>query len=285
MLRLAPCLILLFCCACLSSSTPAPPPTLGEDASATTVMTYNVNYGIAGDQETIDVIASSNAELVLLQETTAEWEQALRQQLITTYPHMHFEHCCGAGGLAVLSKHPFKVDGMLDPPDGGWFPAMAIRAKTSLGELSILQVHLRPPLSEDGGIVSGYFTTKEIREREIVHYLDELVAMSGDTPDLIAGDFNEDDGRAITWLERKKGFRSALPEFVSSQHTWRWQTSMGEITQRLDHIVYDPEVLSALDAHAVEAGSSDHLPVLSSFKRTHKVHAAMERAPWSANLP
>lgn len=265
MLRLAPFLMLLLCCGCLSSSTPAPQPALEEGASAMTVMTYNVNYGIAGDQETIQVIASSNAELVLLQETTPEWEQALRHQLTATYPHMHFEHCCGAGGLAVLSRQPFNVKDMFDPPDGGWFPAMAIRAKTSLGELSILQVHLRPPLSESGGIVSGYFTTQEIREREIRHYLDEFVATNGDTPDLIAGDFNEDDGRAITWLQEKKGFETALPQFSKSQHTWRWQTSLGEITQRLDHIVYDPAHLTPLEARVIEEGRSDHFPILATF--------------------
>ncbi|HLU68856.1 MAG TPA: endonuclease/exonuclease/phosphatase family protein, partial [Kofleriaceae bacterium] len=64
-------------------------------------MTYNVNYGTAGDEETLALIAQSGADVVLLQETNPAWERALRRALSGTYPHMAFLHADRrAGGLA-----------------------------------------------------------------------------------------------------------------------------------------------------------------------------------------
>ena len=61
---------------------------------------------------------------------------------------------------------------MLKPPDGGWFPAWLLRVDSALGSLQVLAVHLRPQLSESGGIVSGVLTTPPVRRREMTKYLD-----------------------------------------------------------------------------------------------------------------
>src|SRR5688572_19858244 len=63
------------------------------------VMTYNVNYGIAGDEDTLAAVEGQGADLVMLQETTPEWESHLRARFSARYPHISFRHCCGAGGL------------------------------------------------------------------------------------------------------------------------------------------------------------------------------------------
>ncbi len=273
------CLLLLCHCTAPSSyshdssSTPPTAPATQQltDDATLTIMTYNVNYGIAGDLDTIQAISDSGASLVLLQETTQEWEDTLRATLAHTYPHMHFAHCCGAGGLAVLSTRPFEIKAILDPPEGGWFPAMSLRAETSLGELDILQVHLRPPLSESGNVFSGYLSTRSVRELEISHYLEQLSS----PPTLIVGDFNESHGKAIAHLD-DVGLRSVLPELEPDQHTWRWQTSLGDITQRLDHVVYDPARLTPLTAQALDAGRSDHLPVMATFCVTPPSHREKE---------
>ena len=85
---------------------PARAPTPGKPHLK--VMTYNVNYGLAGDSETAGAMADGWADLIFLQETTAAWEVVLRRRLLEAYPHMAFRHCCGAGGLAVLSRYPFE---------------------------------------------------------------------------------------------------------------------------------------------------------------------------------
>jgi endonuclease/exonuclease/phosphatase (EEP) superfamily protein YafD len=82
-------------------------------------------------------------------------------------------------------------------------------------------------------------------------------------PTLVVGDFNEGRrGLAIGFLE-KRGFKSALAEFDSSS-TWRWPTSVGTVSAELDHIVYAPP-LEPLEVRVIEAGRSDHLPVVGRF--------------------
>lgn len=227
-----------------------------------TVLTYNINFGIPGDEPTLEAIRQAGSDVAFLQETTAEWEAALRPAFASTFPHMAFKHCCGAGGLAVLSKHSFTDQAYLQPPEGGWFPGWIVVIDSPLGKLQVLNVHLRPQLSESGSVVSGYFSTPKIREEQIERYAKSL---DPSLPTLVVGDFNEGSGgQAIGYLSRR-GFRSALPDFAGSEPTWRWPTSVMTVQQQLDHIVHD-ERLDALDVRVLVAGRSDHLPVVGIFQ-------------------
>lgn len=231
------------------------------------VMTYNLNYGLAGDEATLGVLTRHKADLVLLQETTPEWEVALRARLGERYPHMMFRHCCLAGGLGVLSRHPAHEIAYLEPPAGGWFPALRLRVASPLGPLDVFNVHLRPQIGDSGpnvlGVMSGAVATPPIRRREVGAYLGHV---EQGLPTLIAGDFNEsENGSALERLE-EAGLRSALPQF-SDDTTWRWRMSvLGKVTRRFDHIAYSSE-LDVLSASVITAGRSDHLPVIATFER------------------
>ena len=226
------------------------------------VMSYNVNYGLAGDGSIIEVINTADCHVVFLQETTPDWEQALQEAFEEKYPHSDFRHGRGAGGLAVLSKFPFEPKELIDPPEGGWFPAWRVVLDTPLGKIQALNVHLRPQVSDSGSVVSGYFTTDTIRERQIGRFVEYL---DPDLPTLIVGDFNENrSGDAVAHL-LQKGYTSALPEFSPYQDTWRWKTSLGTITSQLDHIAYDQK-LEPVNVWVLRAGSSDHLPLVGIFE-------------------
>ena len=231
--------------------------------SRLTVMSYNVNFGLAGDPEGEAAIRSGDADVVVLQETTADWERALRPGLRDRYPHMRFRHCCGAGGLAILSRYPIDDRDYLPRVGDGWFPAWRVIVATPLGPIQVLAVHLRPPLSEDGGIVGGYFTTPAIRRAEIETFARSLDAA---LPTLVVGDFNEPvEGSALRFLA-DRGLRSVLPELHPGANTWRWPTALGTIHSQLDHIVYDARLV-ARDARVITAGQSDHWPVVAIFER------------------
>lgn len=241
---------------CQGAEPLPPPPTPGEPLVS--ILTYNVNFGLAGDQDTLRGIGEAGADVAFLQETTPAWEEAIRRDLGTIYPQMGFRHSGGAGGLAVLSRFAFE-DLVFLPASAGWFPAWRVRVATPIGPLQVLLVHLRPPLSESGGVVSGYFTTPEVRLEEITGFYDP-------EDDLVVGDFNEDeDGRALAFLE-ERGMRSALPRFAPEARTWRWPTSFGDVTGRYDHIVHSSR-LEPVEARTFEAGRSDHLPLTSTFRR------------------
>ena len=118
-------------------------PTPGQPSLS--IATFNVNFGLDGDPDTVAAIP--DADIVLLQETTEAWEHALETD---PHPYRAFRHCCLAGGLAILSRFPFREAAYVDPPEGGWFPGWVLVAETPLGRLQLLDVHLRPPRSESG---------------------------------------------------------------------------------------------------------------------------------------
>jgi endonuclease/exonuclease/phosphatase (EEP) superfamily protein YafD len=181
-----------------------------------TVMTYNVNFGIGGDPDTIAAIRAGAADVVLLQETTPRWEEALRDALAAEYPHMAFRHCCRAGGLAILSRFPFEEREYVPAPSG-WFPAWRVIVATPGGDVQMLNVHLHPKVSESGSWVSGYFTTGGVRRDEIAAF---AATLEDDLPAIVAGDFNEQPGEgALAWLA-DRGLRSALPELAGDRTTW-----------------------------------------------------------------
>lgn len=259
-LALIPFMLLVLSCA----AQPLQPRQAHPQTPTLKVMTFNVNYGVAGDESTLLAMSQEGADVILLQETTPEWERAIRERLSAAYPHMVFRHCCGAGGLAVLSRFELEDKDYIQAPAPGWFPAWLLTTTTPLGEVQLLNVHLRPPVSDSGSFVSGYFSTPKVREAEITAYRGRL---DPKLPTIIAGDFNENaHGDAVEHLE-EQGLRSVLPEYSPDRDTWRWPTSFGTMKAQLDHIIYDPKHYAPLTAYVVEAGRSDHLPVVAVFER------------------
>jgi len=241
---------------CSTPQRAAEQPTPGQPSL--TSATYNVNYGLAGDPATLAAIPES--DIVLLQETTEAWEQALGHH---AHPYRAFRHCCVAGGVGVLSRFPVRETAYIEPPDGGWFPGWVLVADTPLGRIQLLNVHLRPPASEGGSVVSGYFTTPPVRRAQVQHYASYLDPV---LPTIVAGDFNEEPGGlALAFLEGR-GFRNALAAMDDDSATWRWTTSVGEIDAQLDHVMVGHE-LRVLDAQVFAAGRSDHLPVVARIER------------------
>jgi len=236
-------------------ATPAP-----DGVPTLSLMTYNVNFGIAGDRATLDAIERPNVDVVLLQEVTAKWERALRNRFSQMYPHQAYHDDDGyASGFAILSKHPIELIDELDKVD--WFPATRAVVNSPLGRVQVLNVHLRPPRSNSGSVVVGYFSTRGTREREISSYAGQL---DEDLPTFVVGDFNENEwGHATSWL-RSRGFMNALPQFSPRANTWRWPVGWFTLRARYDHIFYS-DALYPLNATVRNTGHSDHLPVVGVF--------------------
>jgi endonuclease/exonuclease/phosphatase family metal-dependent hydrolase len=228
------------------------------------VLTYNVNWGARRPELALDFVRRSGAEVVCLQETTPEWEERLRRELGNEYAFMDFRQSRGrmGGGLAFLSKHSAREVAYI-PSDTGWFDAWIVAFETACGPVQVLNVHLRPPVSDGGSFVSGYFSTRGDRVRELERFHGRR---NPDLPVIVAGDFNDVEGsRVIEWLEGR-GMTNALPEFDAYTPTWEWQTSVVTLRRRMDHILYSPE-LHCASARVVRGGASDHFPVEAVFTR------------------
>lgn len=222
------------------------------------VLTYNVNYGGARPDLAVEIIRISGAEIICLQETTPQWAHYLRQALGREYRFMQFrdsQHRMG-GGLGFLAKVPAREVAYV-PSETTWFDGWIMKFETAIGPVQVINVHLRPPISDSGSWVSGYFTTDDDRRLEMEKFFH---ARETQTPTLVLGDFNDGESSAVVrWLEGKN-LRNALPQFDRYHPTWQWQTSVVTLKRRMDHIFYPPE-FDCTAARVIRAGASDHFPV------------------------
>ena len=228
------------------------------------LMTYNVNYANPDPKSALDAIEAEDADVVLLQEITGEWQRALAERFATQYPVQVFRvHTRAAGGLAVLSKLPIRTEEVLPCPERHWFPSERLVVDTGFGALQILNVHLRPAI-DGGSWFKGFMTTPPLRRREIETYFKRLAR---DLPTVIAGDFNEDpSGSALAFLSRQGLAR--VP--TAGPTTWHYSHLVkGEPTDILrmdiDHVLVDRSLVGR-DGKVLDAGTSDHRPVVVTIE-------------------
>jgi endonuclease/exonuclease/phosphatase (EEP) superfamily protein YafD len=247
-------LALVLACGLLLGSS-APPAAEISAPGDLRVASYNVNYGLAGDPETLDALIATNADVVFVQEANAAWADAFLD-LRDRWPHQAIVDHGAAGGLAVLSRFPFD-EGEVVPSAVGWFPAWKVTVDTPAGPLQALQVHLHPPFDDRWGWAAGPFTTSDERELELVAALEVL---DGDVPTVVLGDFNERRGRAIRLME-DRGFEDVLPRFAPGEKTWSWDLPVGRLSGTLDH-VFTGGGARAVGAAVRDEGRSDHRPIV-----------------------
>lgn len=265
-LRPRAAILLSLCAHCVTTGPAAP--TLPTPAAQQTfvVATFNVNFAIPRDPATIRAARELDADVLLLQETSPEWQASLQPWISERRLHARFWHSdrYPAGGAGVVSRWPIRdelsVDSAVD-----WFQAHRFIADSPCGPIELVNVHLQPPIT-DGSVVRGWFDAPSQHEREVTRVF-EVLRFSAQNPLVVAGDFNEPEDRgAVAWLNRHRRLTSALPGFQPDATTWRWPVGPIELTQRLDHVMYNPRALRALDVRVVHAGRSDHLPVRAVFR-------------------
>jgi endonuclease/exonuclease/phosphatase family metal-dependent hydrolase len=236
------------------------------------VVTYNVNYGVAQPENVIRYLAGSNASVICLQETHQRWERILKPALEQAYPHSYFQDWGRAGGLALLSRYELGPVRVIQP-EVGWWPALLAEVETPAGAIQILNVHLKPRLTERGRItVSAYCRAPGIHREELAGFLRHV---DPQRPLIIAGDFNENEvGLAMRCLF-DQGFASALSAYDGRSKTWRWTVWPGiVVNDRFDHIMYSDH-LDCTGAEVVQVSGSDHMPVRAVMVRKGPVVAAM----------
>ncbi len=228
-------------------------------ASALKLMTYNVLYSNQDPDVSLDAIAAADADVVLLQEVTSQWETRLEKRFKQRYPHRKF-HIGGraAGGIAVLSKHAITDADLWPAPKGtgAWFPAQRLVVDSPLGPIQIVNVHLRPAI-DGGSWIKGFISTPPIRRAEIeAHWK----SVDSTLPTIVAGDFNEDStGLAVDFLAAN-GLALVSTKGPTS---WHYQDLLA---LTIDHVMVGGGLVGS-SGEVIDVGGSDHRPVVVTIAK------------------
>jgi endonuclease/exonuclease/phosphatase (EEP) superfamily protein YafD len=218
------------------------------------LLVYNVNCRNTDREATLAAIADADADVALLQEISRDWHDALAR---LAYPHrsVHFD-ARPAGGLEVLSRFPIDDDALIPATPDGWFPAQRL----VVAGLQILHVHLRPALDERGW-VTGYMSTPPIRLRQIQAY---WASITPELPTIVAGDYNEEPaGTTVAFLVAQGLAR--VP--ATGPKTWHYVRDGREVLALdIDHVMIDRRLVAS-EGRVVDAGTSDHRPVVVTIER------------------
>jgi endonuclease/exonuclease/phosphatase (EEP) superfamily protein YafD len=238
------------------------------------VLTFNVHRDRSDDERTIAAIGAAGADIVCLQETTADWMRVIEERYHHQYAYMLFAPKENAGGLAVLSHFPLVDRGVMPVP-GDWHPAWHVLVHTPGGPVQLLNVHLRSMFEGDGLFVTNYAATGNDHVYEMSLFMEGALA---DVPMIIAGDFNESpDGKAVRWLEAR-GFQNALSMFKPEQSTWQGGSVAKSLTMTIDHVMFDG-ALEPLDAWVGPKSGSDHRPVVAWLELVPRDRAERTKVP------
>jgi endonuclease/exonuclease/phosphatase (EEP) superfamily protein YafD len=220
-------------------------------------MTYNVGNGLAVPGRVAEAVRRSDADIVGLQELTAEQEAGLRDALADDYPYQIL-HGVGIPGKGLLSRYPIlegeQIRGHPERPD--------LRATVDVHgrTLQVAVVHPEPPRFVAGGLRPSVYTNGQI---------DELIGLlAHQLPLVLLGDFN------MTRLQAQYR-RVAAAGLVDAFHVAgrglgrTFPLRRGRIpllpVLRLDYIWLSP-ALEAVAARVGPDAGSDHLPVLADIR-------------------
>jgi vancomycin resistance protein VanJ len=217
-----------------------------------TVLSWNIGNGLAKPERLIDVLRHSEADVIGLEEVSAEQAEAMETALADAYPHRAI-FGRGIPGKGLLSRFPVReLEHLTFHPSRPDLHAVVEREGALM---HVLVVHPPPPAPQE--------IAARTRQLEQLHGLAELPV-----PVLLMGDLN--------MIEWQQGYHQLLDlglldAFAEAGHgsALTFPTRRGAVPLRpllrLDYIFHSTE-LTALDAWVGPDGGSDHLPLFAQFR-------------------
>lgn len=214
-----------------------------------TVITANLQYSNLDTEAFRAWMAANPADLVVLQEVTSGWYEAL--QAIEGYPNREFLVREDPYGLGVLSRWPLDSVTWQDFAGDG-LPSVSGSLAVDGRSLRFLGLHTHWPVLPDLAV-----------QRD--HSLDRAAAFirSGDGPAVALGDLN------LTAYSPVFGrfLESAGLEDVMHGAHWRptWMAGFWPLALRIDHVLVTPGVCVEY-AEVGPAIGADHRPVVARLR-------------------
>ena len=228
------------------------PPRLGRgcDGPELRVATVNLWYRSRDATPALAWLAAHPADVVVLQEVTAEWAGALSATR-DLYPHRATHARQDPYGIGVLSRWPLvRVDYVDLARDG--LPSLVATIDVEGRRMQVIGLHTAWPVLRD---------LQRARDRALAGAA--ALAREAVLPTVIAGDLNLTPYAPVfRRLEHDAGMRDAF-----APRLWRptWQASFWPLALPIDHVLV-PSGACVQSATIGEDVGSDHRPVFVALR-------------------
>lgn len=232
-------------------------PTASGASAVPTLRVMSVNLLMINrrTQGIIDEIQSARPDVLLLQEYTDPWHEAISAALAAEYSHRSFVTQDDSFGVALYSRTPFvewDVDNRL-PLGRSLVPQTRAVIRFGGREVAVYNIHLLPPRRLDHTVESR------------LQFADLLKTLSEEKlPYVVGGDFNLTGDAPQHADLRRIGARDAHDLAGRGRGaTWPVNAFFRYLPGlRLDHVYVGPG-LTAVRSEAGRGEGSDHRPVIA----------------------
>ena len=227
----------------------AAPAAPGCDGPSLSVATVNVRFSNADREPFLAWLASNPADLVVVQEVTADWARALES--LPGYPHRYALTRQDPYGIAVYSRRPLHGVETVDLAQDG-LPSLAGELELSGQRVRFLGLHTHWPI-----------TPALSRARDAALRQAAVIARDSAVPVVLLGDLNlTPDAPAFPRLLEEGNLRD-----VMDGRRWRptWRAGFWPLALRIDHVLVSPP-LCVEDAGVGPTVGSDHRPVIARLR-------------------
>jgi endonuclease/exonuclease/phosphatase (EEP) superfamily protein YafD len=210
-----------------------------------------VTFNVWNENDRIDDIAKflsdTDADLVVMQEMTADKWSKLRESLGSRYPYT-----IGDVGLVILSKHKIIENGRVDR--GGFEPWNSLMLRWAVIEVNgttvkFAGVHLARPFYP------------KLQYADVLTLVDFVRHQTG--PLIVAGDFS-----LTPWTDKLRGFSEAtgLKRYNSFHFTWPLHVRALTLPPfvAIDHVFASPG-FAKIETRVGPRLGSDHRPVIADI--------------------
>lgn len=228
-------------------------------------LSYNIFFKNRHKEAIVDIILSSDADVVALQEVTPRWHAILHGRLNRKYPYSKTHPLSGTHGICLYSKFPIS-SAMIINNNYGRPIAQIAELVIDNKRIEVVNTHLASPASaieDPSNFYKNYSVNYNMRKRQLTK-LQGMLDGSNISRQLILGDLNT---MKIEPLYHE--IRESWNDLADKKTTWTGFTfpNSSKIPSviTLDYIFYRGKV-EPIIFKVDENGSSDHHGIFGKFR-------------------
>ncbi|MGW8062227.1 endonuclease/exonuclease/phosphatase family protein [Streptomyces ziwulingensis] len=213
----------------------------GPPVAELRVLTSNVEFG-QGTGALVSAVRRTEPDLVFVQECEHTCDAALRRGLAADYPHRQAVEGGGSEGSVILSAFPLKAT----PGVPGTMGMPGAVADVRGHAVRLQLAHPMPPLPDQVGLW-----------RRELEALRDAAAGDGDTPAILAGDFNASQDHAAFRRILDTGLRDAA-RLAGAGRTATWPARTAPaFGAQIDHVLVSDD-FAAHRVRFLDLADTDH---------------------------